>query len=334
MKHLSILVPEGEANNLSSIVGSYKLFTRANDYYQIKKNKKLFTIQLVGVSKSVEFYDGLFVVKPHANLATIKKTNLIIIPSLNHNYQQALKRNKTAVDWIKQQYNAGSEVASICTGAFLLASSGLLNNQRCSTHWSAENDFKHLFPEVKLEADRIITDENGLYTNGGAYSFLNLITYLIEKYYDRNTALYCTKVFQIEPDRDTQSEFIIFSGQKMHNDETIKKAQNFIEKNIQEKISVDSLSKKFALSRRNFDRRFISATANTPVEYMQKVKMEAAKRQLENSSASVEEIMYRVSYTDNKAFRTVFKKVTGLTPLEYRNKYNKESLLPAKRKRK
>ena len=104
--------------------------------------RELFKIELAGISKKVEFYDGLFTVKPHTNISAITKTDLIIIPSLNHNYQKAVKGNKVLIDWIEKQYKHGAEIASICTGAFLLASSGLLDGKTCSTHWSAADNFR------------------------------------------------------------------------------------------------------------------------------------------------------------------------------------------------
>jgi transcriptional regulator GlxA family with amidase domain len=324
MKHLTILVPEGE-NNLSSIVGAYKIFTRANKYWNQAGRKQVFKIELAGISKKVDFYEGLFTVKPHTYISAIKKTDLVIIPSLNHNYETSVKKNGLLIDWIEQQYSAGAEVASICTGAFLLASSGLLDGKSCSTHWSAADQLKQRFPNVKVKADQLITDEDGIYTNGGAYSFLNLIIYLVEKYYNRQTAIFCSKVFQIEMDRQSQSQFTIFTGQKLHGDEVIKKAQAFIESKPHEKISVDNLSSRFAVGRRNFDRRFIKATGNTPVEYAQRVKMEAAKKAFETTRKTVNEVMYEVGYADAKAFREVFRKITGVSPLVYRTKYNKEA---------
>lgn len=325
MKHLTILVPDGQ-NNLSSIVGAYKIFTRANAYWKEKGKKELFTIQLAGVSKRVEFYEGLFAVKPHTNISAIAKTNLIIIPSLNHNYQKAVKGNKTLIEWIVKQYKNGAEIASICTGAFLLASSGLLDGISCSTHWSAADNFRSMFPRVNLQTDKLITDENGIYTNGGAYSFLNLMIYLVEKYYDRQTAIFCSKVFQIEMDRQSQSGFIIFKGQKLHGDEMVQKAQSYIESKLSEKISIEQLSSMFAIGRRNFDRRFIKATGNTPTEYSQRVKIESAKKAFETSRKTINEVMYEVGYSDVKAFREVFRKITGMSPLEYRRKYNKEAV--------
>ncbi len=190
MKHLTIIVPDGD-NNVSSITGTYEIFKKANEYWIQRGNRELFTIQLAGISKKVEYNEGLFTVKPHTNISAITKTNLIIIPSLNHNYQKSVKGNKKLVDWIAKQYNDGAEIATICTGAFLLASSGLLDGRSCSTHWAVANNFRNMFPKVNLQTDKLITDENGIYTNGGAYSFLNLVIYLIEKYYDRQTAIFC-----------------------------------------------------------------------------------------------------------------------------------------------
>ena len=326
MQHITIVAPDGRGNNVSSIVGAYKILTRANDYWKSMGKRQQYIIEVAGISQTVDYYDGLFSVKPHKNISEIHETNLIIVPSLNHDYIKALKQNKALVDWISEQYKHGAEVAAICTGAFLLASSGLLDGKRCSTHWAAADTFRSMFPKVDLQTDQLITDENGIYTNGGAYSFLNLILYLVEKYFDRQTAIFCSKVFQIEMDRNSQSAFIIFTGQKQHGDEVVKNAQAYIESKLEEKISVEHLSSHFAVGRRNFDRRFIKATGNTPVEYSQRVKMEAAKKALEISRKTVNEVMYDVGYSDVKAFREVFRKITGMSPLEYRKKYNKEAM--------
>jgi len=319
MKHLTILVPDGE-NNLSSIVGAFKIFSRANEY-----RKPVFQVELASISKTVDFHGGLFTARPHKQISEIKRTDLVIIPSLNHNYHQSTAVNGELIDWIGKQYREGSAVASICTGAFLLAAAGLLEGRSCSTHWSAADDLKKLHPKVNLQTDQLITDEHGIYTNGGAYSFLNLILYLVEKYYDRETAIYCAKVFQIELDRHSQSDFMIFHGQKTHGDEMVKKAQNYIEHRLDEKLVTEDLAASFAIGRRNFDRRFIKATGNTPTEYAQRVKIEAAKKAFETSRKSINEVMYEVGYADQKAFREVFRKITGLSPLEYRNRYNKDA---------
>jgi len=208
-------------------------------------------------------------------------------------------------------------------GAFILASTGLLKGRKCATHWLATNEFRNMFPDVNLVTEKIITDEQGIYSSGGAFSYLNLILYLIEKHAGRDMAVLAAKVFAIELDRQNQLSFVIFQGQKEHEDVEIKQAQEFIEKNYQEKITVDELTSKFSLGRRNFERRFKKATSNTVVEYIQRVKIEAAKISLESSRENVNEVMYKVGYTDNKAFRNTFKKITGLSPLQYRSKYQR-----------
>ena len=320
MKHISILVPEGAI--LGSLEGSRQLLTQVNQFFKAKGADPVFKVELVGLSHQTKLTGGLFTVNTDVTINDVKSTNLIIIPAIDGDINIALQKNAAFIPWIVEQYNKGAEVASLCLGAFLLASTGLLEGRKCATHWMAANDFKKMFPNVNLVTEKIITDEHGIYSSGGAFSYLNLILYLIEKYTGREIALLSAKVFAIELDRANQKAFYIFRGQKDHEDEPIRKAQEFIENNFQEKISVDQLASMLSLGRRNLERRFKRATSNTVVEYMQRVKIEAAKMSLETSRDNVNEVMYKVGYTDNKAFRTTFKKITGLSPLQYRNKYN------------
>ena len=322
MKHISILVPKGAI--LGSLEGSRQLFTQVNEFFKAKGAPPLFNVQLVGLSKETPLSGGLFTANTDMVLKDVKKTDLIIIPALDGDIQQALEKNRDFIPWIIKQYKGGAEIASLCLGAFLLASTGLLKGRKCATHWMAENTFRQLFPDVNLVTEKIITDEQGIYSSGGAFSYLNLILYLIEKYAGREIAVLSAKVFAIEIDRDSQLSFTIFQGQKGHDDEQIKKAQEFIEKNFQDKITVDQLTSMLAVGRRNFERRFKKATSNTVSEYIQRVKIEAAKMSLESTRENVNEAMYKVGYTDPKAFRVSFKKITGLSPVEYRNKYNRQ----------
>jgi len=327
MKHITIIAPDTQTNlgTVACIAGAYEILTRATQYFKENGSKEMFKIEIAGLSQNTGLAGGMFSVKTHIHIQDINKTNLIIIPSLE-SFEKAQKGNIEIADWIIKQYKNGSEIATMCSGAFMLASTGLLDGKSCSTHWNYANKFRALYPNVNLQPDELITDENGIYTNGGAYSFLNLVLYLVEKYYDRKTAIFCSKVFQIEIDRQRQSPFIIFKGQKQHSDEMVKEAQAYIEGQLTEKISIETLSSKFAVGRRNFDRRFIKATGNTPIEYMQRVKVEAAKKAFETTRKSINEIMYAVGYSDLKAFREVFRKFTGVSPLVYRSKYNKDAV--------
>jgi transcriptional regulator GlxA family with amidase domain len=324
MKRLTILVPDGH-HNLSGVAGTFEIFTKANEYYQRIGRQPVFDIELVSTAREIELHQGAFAIRTHRTIKNIRKTDLIIIPAVPPDFDSRINDAKSLVTWLKKMYHGGSAIASICTGAFLLASTELLNGSTCSTHWFAADQFRRMFPHVDLQPDKLITDAKRIYTNGGAFSFLNLMIYLIEKYYDRQTAIFCSKLFQVDIARHSQSPFIIFSTQKQHDDEIVKRAQQQIEKNLTEKISVDSLSKKFAVSRRNFDRRFVKATGNTPLEYSQRVKIEAAKKALESSPKTINEIMYSVGYTDINAFRGVFRKVTGMSPLDYKNRFSKNS---------
>ncbi len=233
---------------------------------------------------------------------------------------------KSFIPWINKQRKRGAEVVSLCVGAFLLAKTGLLDGKKASTHWNAAAEFQKMFPKVDLVTDKIITDEDGIYSSGGATSYWNLLLYLVEKFTDRATAIIIAKYFAIDIERDSQSAFILFQGQKDHHDIEVKRAQEFIENNFEEKINVEELAGKFAVGRRSFERRFKKATNNSIIEYAQRVKIEAAKRVLESGAKNVSEVMFDVGYSDTKAFRGVFKKITGLTPVEYRNKYNKLTL--------
>ncbi|NSL87724.1 GlxA family transcriptional regulator [Chitinophaga solisilvae] len=326
MKHISILVPKGNVA-LGCIEGSFTVFNKVNDFLADKDREPLFKVQLVGLSADTEVYHRFFSVTPDLGIHAVTKTDLIIIPAVNGEMEKVIENNKDFLPWIAARYQDGAEVASLCVGAFILASTGLLNGKKCATHWEAANNFRRMFPDVNLVSEKIITDENGIYSSGGATSFFNLILYLVEKYAGREIAVICAKVFEIEIDRVNQSPFIIFDGQKGHDDEPIKKAQEYIENNFMEKITVDQLASMLSLSRRNLERRFKKATSNTAVEYMQRVKIEAAKSSLESSRENVSEVMYKVGYTDTKAFRTTFKRITGLSPMEYRNKYNRQAAM-------
>lgn len=309
-------------NTIISVAGAYKMFSVVNEYRRRSACSPVFEMTLAGNRSGARMESGRFSIETDADFRKIKKTDLIMIPPTGLD-EDTLRMNKVFVPWIRKQYGQGTEIASICTGAFLLATTGLLDGKDCSTHWKAADRFRQLFPQVNLVTDQLITDEGGVYTNGGAYSFLNLILYLVEKYCGRETAIYCAKAGEIDFERNSQSPFHIFTPQKHHNDEPVRAAQEFIEKNISEKISIDAMARKYGLSRRNFERRFKKATADTPINYVQRVKIEYAKKHFEGGNKNVNEVMYDTGYCDRKAFRMAFKKVTGLLPNEYRNKYNR-----------
>lgn len=327
MKHVSILVPRGRTS-VVNVAGTHQIFNQVNDFLAELGKQPLFDVQLVGLpkakSKNNMQVQTLFSVNPDTTIDQLSTTDLIIVPAVHENFEKNREENAEFIPWIVSQYNSGAEVASFCIGAFFLAETGLLDGKQCSTHWVHAEEFKDRFPNVNMVPDKIMTAENGIYTSGGAYSYLNLLLYLIEKHAGREMAIMISKAFMIDIDKESQSPFIIFQGQKEHQDEPVKKAQDYIEENHQEKITVDRLAEMFALSRRSLERRFKKATNNTIVEYIQRVKMEVAKKSLESGLKNVGEVMFDVGYSDDKAFRNIFKKITGISPVQYRNRYNRE----------
>ncbi|SEL57912.1 transcriptional regulator, AraC family with amidase-like domain [Chitinophaga rupis] len=324
MKKVCFLLPEGLVKP-SSLFGAIEVFEKANEFLVEKGRSRFYELTLIGSGISQSLLNAQFVVQPDRHNLKTLQPDIIIIPGLYEQDRYALEKNQTLINWMVQRYAQGTELASMCTGAFLLAATGLLKNEECSTHWRASRSFAAMFPDVHLRTDKIITELNGIYTAGGAQSSLNLILYLVEKYNGRAAALYCAKILQIDIERNSQSPFIFFEGYKKHEDDVIRRSQVYIEKNIDERITVEFLASQSAMSRRSFIRRFKKATQHVPIEYIQKVKMESAKRELEQNRKNVNEVMYAVGYTDRKAFRNMFKKVTGLSPVDYRAKYSQLS---------
>ena len=323
--HISILVPENSV--MQAIADPQYLFSAVNQFMVAAGKSPLFTIELVGIKKEVKINDGLFTISISQLVEDVDKTDLVIIPALFGDMKSAIEANEKLIPWIKEQYNKGASVASLCVGAFLLASTGLLNGKKCSTHWGFQNQFKSMFPMVEVVDGNVVTVEDRLYSSGGAMSYWNLLLYLVEKYADRQTAILASKYFAIDIDRQSQSAFAIFQGQKNHSDDAVLKAQDFIDKNVHEKITIDQLASLVSIGRRSFERRFKLATNNSVLVYINRVKIETAKRNFEISRKNINEVMYEVGFTDAKSFRLLFKKTTGLAPIEYRSKYNKMSIL-------
>ena len=322
MKNVSILIPEGDIS-LVNVEGLHHIFSETNKALKREGKDPLFYFQLIGKKRSILLKD-FFSIHPNFLIEENIKTDILIIPALHGDIQRAVEINRDLIPWIIEQRNKGAEIISLCTGAFLLAATGLLDGKSCATHWIHASEFREMFPAVNLVGDQIMTDENGIYSSGAAYSYLNLILYVLEKYVRHETVVFIAKIFAIDMGRNNQSQFMIFQGYKKHGDAYILKAQEYIERSYQQKISVQQLAEYVFLGRRNLERRFKIATTHSVTEYIQRVKVEAAKKQLEAGKKIVNEVIYDVGYTDVKSFRDLFKKIVGMSPIEYRSKYNME----------
>jgi len=292
-----------------------------NSFLEERGKQKLFNIQLIGLTQEVKFNNGSFVIRTDKLLDEATENNLIIIPALDGILTSAVHLNKEYAHWIAEQYKEGAEVASLSSGVFILAFSGLLNGKECTTHWLNANELKYFYPGIHVVDEKMITDQHGLYSSGGGNAYWNLLMHLVEKYAGREIAIYTAKYFVIDLNKNFQSPFVVFHGLKDHEDKEINDAQAYIEQHYKDKFTVDQLAAKFNMTRRTFERRFKKATRNTVAEYIQRVKIEGAKKQLEIGRKSINEIMINVGYSDTQTFRNIFKRITGVTPVDYKAKY-------------
>jgi transcriptional regulator GlxA family with amidase domain len=324
MKHLSILALEDAT--LTSIDSCYQILNRVNDFLRYQKKEPFYKVEIVGATSQPRINKGLYTIDAHATLEDVRKTDLIFVPIICSDFSVTATVNAPYRTWMLEQYQQGAEIVSLCVGSFLVAATGLLDNKRCSIHWAAKNEFQSAYPKVHVIEESIITDENGIYTCGGGYSFLNLILYVIEKHLGHEMAVLASKMFQIDIDRKTQNPFVIFMGQKRHEDAAILKAQELIEKDPHSPITVDMICEQVGMSRRTFERKFRKCTGNSATEYIQRVKVEHAKKELESTDKTINEVIFSTGYNDIDAFRKVFKKFTDLSPLEYRKRYSSKRI--------
>jgi transcriptional regulator GlxA family with amidase domain len=319
MKHVSIL-PLYDAT-MTSIDSSHQIFSRVNDFMKYQGKPPFYKVEIVGLKKNTALNSGMYHIYADKTIKQVKKTDVVVLPLLCGDFPKAISRNREYRDWVVTQYHNNAQIVCLCVGSFFLASTGLLKDRKCAVHWAARNEFKAMFPDVKIIDDTIITDENGIYTCGGGYSYLNLLLYIIEKHLGREISILASKMFEIDIERKSQNPFVIFMGQKQHGEETVLKAQEYVEKNPTAIFTVDELCNKMGVGRRTFERLFKKCTGNSIMEYVQRVKIEFAKKHLESGRKTVNEIIYETGYNDIDAFRKVFKKYTDLTPIDYRKKY-------------
>ena len=309
--------------SLTSIESTYQMLQAANRFLVAGGMPALFDVHLVGLGRHEGQATGLFTVHPDLLIGQVEKTQLIVIPAVYGDQDEILRNNRELIPWIIRHYRNGAEVASYCLGAYLLAATGLLDGKPCTTHWLYAGAFRKRYPGAKLVDDKIVTEERGVYTSGGAFSSPNLLLHLIEKYAGREIAIQTAKTYAIDIDRRSQAAFVIFQGQRAHDDETVKDIQVYIESHVAERMMVGELASRAGIGRRSLERRFKEATGNPVGEYILRVKVEAAKRRLESDRGTVLTAMHDVGYTDVGAFRNSFRKVTGVTPQQYRKKYRR-----------
>ncbi len=305
---------------LLSVAAILDVFESVNRFYVNEGKEPAFNINLfcaADKSSNTEF-DG------HSIQAVnnAPKQDIIFVPAFGtDNIGPAIFENQQYIPWLQQQFASGSEIACVCTGAFLLGATGLLNGKPATTHVDACKAFTEAFPAVKLQSDKVVTGEGGLYTSGGSTSSFHLMLHLLQKYCGKAIAVRTAKLFAIDMDREQQTYFSTFYPAQDHNDELVTMAQQSIEAAYQNNGTIEDLIKEIPGSRRNIVRRFKQVTGITPIEYLQKTRIEAAKKLLVQTNQQMTEVMLSSGYSDPKAFRKIFRKSVGMTPTGYREKF-------------
>jgi transcriptional regulator GlxA family with amidase domain len=313
----------------TSVSGPADIFAALMRTYPVVTGKELdadFQIDFISEKK------GVFWRMPFSEMEQQKMTrndvyDLVIVPAMFSTKIEEVVQNETRIiDWLKQQYKANTELASICVGSFLLAATGLLNGKKATTNWMFADLFRKKYPQVILEDDKVIVDQGKIYTCGGAFSFTTFMIYLIEKFCGHEVAITASKILMINVHQQPQTSFSIFQFQNNHADEAIAMVQKYMEKNYNKTITMTEMAGIGSMSPRNLIRRFEQATSNTPLEYLQRFRIENAKKLLENRNDGIEQIAMKCGYEDMSFFRKVFKRHVGMTPREYKDKYGRGSL--------
>lgn len=325
MKHITLLAyPDCAA---SGIYGAIDVFSLANEWHKqltpgSGKESALFGWDIVSVDGRPVEGDGKVTLVPHRSIRDVDATDFILIPGFLPPLRFIGNVSDSLTRWLRRHHEANAMVGTICTGTFLLAETGLLDGKTATTNLKFSRYFQRLYPSINLKAERVLTEDRGFICSGATTAFLDLCLYLIEKFGYEELAAICSKALLMEP-RKSQSPYFIFDFQRDHRDRTVKEAQCYMEEKFADAISLEALASDHGISPRHFVRRFKNATGDSPLQYLQRIRIEAAKQKLEKTGQSINEITRDIGYEDPNSFRKLFKKNTGLSPGEYRNRFSR-----------
>ena len=317
----------------SGITGLLDMFSIANMWSSFFSGnpEPLFETEIATLGGKPVLSSGCIQMLPHRPLENVTATDFVMIPPFIPLPNPEAINSVELRKWIISQHQMRTPVAAMCTGVFLLAETGLLNGKTATTNWQFAGKFTRRFPEVNLHAEHLLTEENGLICTGAATSNFNLGLRIIGRYGSNELASACAKALLIDPNRESQTPYFIMRQEREHSDNQVLKAQGYLEENFSKGITIDEVAHHVCISPRHFKRRFKHATGHAPIHYLQMVRIEAAKKRLETSMDTIEEITRYIGYEDSSTFRRLFKNHTKLTPREYRDKFLYEPLARAPR---
>lgn len=313
---------------VSSIAGFVDALSIANLWRQHLQqgDGPFFQTEVVTLDGRPVTANGGLTIDPVKSLDQVGKTDLVLLPSFLMPFDLQNRRIKTICRWVRERYQGGGEIACTCTGTFLLAETGLLDGRVATTNWQFAALFRQQYPMVDLQIDRMFTEDRGLYCTGAATAFMDLCLHLIEKYGSPERASWCARALLVDTDRKSQAPYVIQNFRKSHGDKQIFQAQQWMERNLHTRFAIDAVAEAAGLSPRHFKRRFKTATGESPISYLQRLRIESAKRYLEKTRDSVGEITWKVGYEDINSFRRLFIKHTGLSPKHYRHKFTGQGI--------
>ncbi|WP_417320712.1 GlxA family transcriptional regulator [Emcibacter sp.] len=251
--------------------------------------------------------------------------DLIIIPDivLEPDFEPGVEWTRS-IDWLQRMHEQGSVITTVCTGSVLLAASGLLDGRPCTSHWSVANMIRQNYPKVIVEENKIIQigdQDHSLVTAGGSASWEELALYLVRRYFGYEEASRICKMFLLADRSDGQLPFIPLVPTVDHEDAVISECQLWIADHYAIDNPVSHMAARSKLNERTFKRRFKKATGYRPVEYVQTLRIEEAKQLLETTSDTVDEVALSVGYEDSAFFRRLFRRLAGISPSKYRQKF-------------
>jgi transcriptional regulator GlxA family with amidase domain len=265
--------------------------------------------------------DGPVHIQPQTALSAIRKTDLIFIPTTGIGVDDVVEHYAPIVPWLRRWHKRGAAIASVCSGVGLVAATGLLDGKRATTHWGLADRFRKKYPQVKWMPELMVTEDHGFYCGGGVHAALDLSLYLVEKFCGHEVAMQSAKAMLIETPRAWQAGFAIVPLKTEHQDDSISSAQEWLHQNFRRSFPLEAPARRVGMSLRNFVRRFKQATGDSPLMYLQKLRIAAAKRLLEGDHRTVQEISNAVGYEDVAFFRNLFQRHTGVSPSAYRQRF-------------
>jgi transcriptional regulator GlxA family with amidase domain len=322
MKEITVLLLDQMFS--STAIGPMEVFRHAGSLWNALTGERLaprFHVTTASADGKPVCCDGEIQIRPNVALKDVGVTDLIFVPTTGLSVDDVVERNASIVPWLKRRSTRGVSIASVCSGVGLVAAAGLLDGKRATTHWGLAERFREKYPLVKWMPELMVTEDHGFYCGGGVNASLDLSIYLVERFCGHEIAVQTAKALLIETPRAWQSGFAIVPLKTDHTDDAISSAQEWMHKNFSKTFSLEDPARRVGMSVRNFVRRFKLATGDSPLIYLQKLRIAAAKRMLESNHRSMQEICDSVGYQDVAFFRGLFQRHTGVSPSTYRERF-------------